>query len=598
MSNASTLCIFVCHNFIAEVRAAIEAEGWPDVVALEFPARCGRPPLSWAELRALIPANCSGLLVLGRACLGKLGEPPAGFPPVRVVPQTQCFHLVAEPRIVDEAIGAGAYLLTGSWLAEWPQHLQALGFAPQQAGAFFADFAKSLLLLDTGLDPQAAGRLAEFQATVGLPARSLAVGLDHTRLLLCRLVLTWRLEQAQQGAREQARQHGAELADYVAAMDLLTRLAKTQSEADTIGTIGELFQMLFAPGALYYLRLENNVRLPGSDIPPAMLEAMRALAGDHGWTPDGQGFLLRISHGAEVLGLIAVDRLAFPAYRQRYLNMALAVTGICGMAVANARNRRRLLEAEKMASLGILVAGVAHEINTPLGVSLMASSALKDQSRALSEHFAARTMTQSELTRYLDSAAAETVLIQQNLERIGSLVATFRQVAVEGKPLQTHRFRLRATLEGVVRSLGERLDPRRVQLQIDCDPALEIDGVPADWASIFINLITNSLQHGFRQSEQGVIGIRIARDARNRLCIDFRDDGSGIEAEALARIFDPFFTTDQQGGMGLGMHLVYNLVTHRMGGLIRCNSAAGEGAHFHIEVPQPAGGEAGGPAGR
>lgn len=114
MSNASTLCIFVCHNFIAEVRAAIEAEGWPDVVALGFPARCGRPPLSWAELRALIPANCAGLLVLGRACLGKLGEPPAGFPPVRVVPQTQCFHLVAEPRIVDEAIGAGAYLLTPS----------------------------------------------------------------------------------------------------------------------------------------------------------------------------------------------------------------------------------------------------------------------------------------------------------------------------------------------------------------------------------------------------------------------------------------------------------------------------------------------------
>lgn len=580
MSAATTLGVFVCHNFIAEVRAAIEAECWPDVVAFEFPARCGRPALSWADLRALIPDRCSGLLVLGRACLSDLGEPPAGFPPVRVVRHEQCFHLVAEPRIVDEAIGAGAYLLTPSWLAEWPQHLQALGFAPQQAGAFFADFAKSLVLLDTGLDPQAAGRLAEFQAAVGLPARAVAVGLDHTRLLLCRLVSSWRLEQA--------RQHGAELADYVAAMDLLTRLAKTQSEADTIGTIGELFQMLFAPGALYYLRLENNIPLPGKDIPPAMLEAMRALVGDHGWTPDGQGFLLRICHGAEVLGLIAVDRLAFPAYRQRYLNMALAVTGICGMAVANARNRRRLLEAEKMASLGILVAGVAHEINTPLGVSLMASSALKNQSRALAEHFAARTMTQSELTRYLDSVAAETALIQQNLERIGSLVATFRQVAVEGKPLQTHRFRLRATLEGVVRSLGERLDPRRVQLRIDCDPALEIDGVPADWASIFINLITNSLQHGFKQREQGVIGIQIARDERNRLCIDFRDDGSGIEAEALARIFDPFFTTDQQGGMGLGMHLVYNLVTHRMGGLIRCNSGAGAGVHFHIEVPQAA----------
>lgn len=141
MSNASTLCIFVCHNFIAEVRAAIEAEGWPDVVALEFtgalrPAAVER----WAELRALIPANRSGLLVLGRACLGKLGEPPAGFPPVRVVPQTQCFLWSPSRGIRDEAIGAGAYLLTPSWLAEWPQHVQALGFAPQQAGAFFADW--------------------------------------------------------------------------------------------------------------------------------------------------------------------------------------------------------------------------------------------------------------------------------------------------------------------------------------------------------------------------------------------------------------------------------------------------------------------------
>ena len=103
---------------------------------------------------------------------------------------------------------------------------------------------------------------------------------------------------------------------------------------------------------------------------------------------------------------------------------------------------------------------------------------------------------------------------------------------------------------------------------------------------------------GLRRREQGASGIRIARDARFRLCIDFRDDGSGIEAEALARIFDPFFTTDQQGGMGLGMHLVYNLVTHRMGGLIRCNSAAGGGPHSHTGVPHPAGGGAGRPAAR
>ena len=109
--------------------------------------------------------------------------------------------------------------------------------------------------------------------------------------------------------------------------------------------------------------------------------------------------------------------------------------------------------------------------------------------------------------------------------------------------------------------------------------------MPGDWASIFINLISNSLKHGFKGQEHGRIEIRIARNDKNRLCVDYRDDGTGIQPEVLARIFDPFFTTDIQQGMGLGMHLVYNLVTHRMGGTIRCESAPGEGVHFHIEVP-------------
>ena len=238
-----------------------------------------------------------------------------------------------------------------------------------------------------------------------------------------------------------------------------------------------------------------------------------------------------------------------------------------------------------MASLGILVAGVAHEINTPLGVGLAAASTLQEQSARLADNFAARRMTQSELTHHLAVEATSTALIHHNLERIGQLLTAFRQVAVEGKALDTRAFRLRATLEDVILSLGEHLSARRVAVAIDCDPELEIDCVPGDWASIFINLISNSLKHGFKGQEHGRIEIRIARNDKNRLCVDYRDDGTGIQPEVLARIFDPFFTTDIQQGMGLGMHLVYNLVTHRMGGTIRCESAPGEGVHFHIEVP-------------
>lgn len=374
MAVTTTLCILSCHNFQAEVNAAIAAEGWHDVVACGFPARCGRPPISWDELRSLLPDNCSQVVLLGRACLNTLGAPPAGFPPVRIERQEQCFHLVAGRTLVDEAISSGAYLITSTWLADWPAQLRALGFEPAQAGEFFNDFARELVLLDTGLDPQTTTHLASLQKELNLPTRRIAVGLDYLRLLLSRIVLDWRLEQVQRNSCQQNRRHIAELADYVAAMDLLTRLAKTQTESDTINTIEELFQMLFAPAALHYLRIENDVQVPCSSIPAPMLDALHALSGEYAWTPDGNGFLLRISHGEERLGLIAVDHLAFPAYRQRYLNMALAVTGICGLAIANARNRRRLMEAEKMASLSILVAGVAHEINTPLGVGLTATS--------------------------------------------------------------------------------------------------------------------------------------------------------------------------------------------------------------------------------
>jgi signal transduction histidine kinase len=343
--------------------------------------------------------------------------------------------------------------------------------------------------------------------------------------------------------------------------------------------------MLFAPTALHYLRLENDVAVPCGVIPDDMLATLRALPAEHAWTPDGQGFLLRISHGDEKLGLLAVDRLAFPAYRERYLNMALAVTGVCGLAIENARNRRRLLEAEKMASLSILVAGVAHEINTPLGVRLAASSTLEDQSRHLAARFAARSMTKSDLSRYLDIATTSTGLMRQNLERIGRLIDAFRQVAVAGNTFQNQRFRLRACLDEVVASLGERLSAAGVELAIDCAPELEIDAVAGDWASILGNLIGNSLKHGFKDRARGRIDIRVARLAKNRLRVDYRDDGRGMTPEVQARIFDPFFTTDLQQGMGLGLHLVYNLVTQRMGGSIRCESAPNQGAQFQIELP-------------
>ncbi|MDD5295591.1 MAG: ATP-binding protein [Rhodocyclaceae bacterium] len=582
---AGTLCILGCHNFHREMAAAISAEGWSDVVALAFPARCGRPPVTWAELRPMLPADCAQVVLLGRACINALGEPPHGFPPVRVVRLEQCFHLVAGTQLVAEAIAGGAYLMTPVWLADWRKKFREMGFAPEQGAEFFGDFARELVLLDTGLDAKAQAHFEEIRQAVQLPARRVAVGLDHTRPLLARLVLEWRLERERQSARERDRRHARELADHVSAMDLLTRLTKIQHESDAITAIEELFRMLFAPEALHYLKMENRIAVPTEAVPDEVLASLQSFHDDYAWTSDGKGFLLRIGRGEDAVGRIAVLRLAFPEHRERYLNMALAMTGVCGLAIENARNRRKLLEAEKMASLGMLVAGVAHEINTPLGVGLTAASTLQAQTGTLARRFAERSMTQSDLDGFLARAGEEAGLIRTNLERIGRLVDSFRQVAVHGKPLEKRRFKLRECINEVIRSLGGALSQGDITINVLCDPGLEVESLPGDWASILINLISNSLKHGFKDRRDGAVNIEVASDA-DTVRLDYHDDGRGMEAETLARVFDPFFTTDLQHGMGLGMHLVYNLITQRLGGSIQCESRPGRGVHFHIEVPR------------
>ena len=577
--------ILGCHNFHREVCAAVEAEGWTDVNPIEFPARCGRPPLGWDELRGLLPADCGHLLIMGRACLGALAEPPADFPPVKLLRQQQCFHLVADPMQVDHAIAEGGYLLTPGWLADWRGHIEEMGFKPETAGEFFKDFARQLVFFDTGIDPDAPTRLAELSAAVGLPAMRVPVGLEHLRLMLTRSVLGIRLEAEGRLRQQEAKAHRRELADHVSAVDLLSRLAGTQNEPEAQAAIEEVFRMLFAPEAWYYLPVEGGQAETATIASSELAAALGALEGAWRWTPSGKGFILRIARNAQTLALVVVDGLAFPEFRERYLNLALAISGVCALAIDNARTHRRLGEAEKMASLGVLVAGVAHEINTPLGIGLTAASTLQKQSGEIAQRFAERQMTQSSLNTYLENANAGSALIRGNLERIGKLVDSFRQVAISGKEPIRRRFRLRPTIEDIAATMGEKLARSNVDFELVCDPALEIESSTDDWTTILSNLLGNSLKHGFRDRERGRIRIEV-QSADGQLRIDYSDDGAGMTAEVQKRVFDPFYTTDLQHGMGLGMHLVYNLVVQRLQGSIRCASEPGRGCHFHIEVPQ------------
>lgn len=341
------LCLISCQNFYRELEAVIAAEGWTDVSVAAFPSRCGCPPVGWDELRPLIEEDCTQLVILGRACLHGLGNPPKDWPSIRLLTREDCFHLVAGNALIAEAIERGAYLMMPSWIVDWRGNLRKMGFDEGGAAKFFRESCSELLLLDTGIVADAPCKLAELAETINLPASRLPVGIDYVRQQLGRLVAEWRLEEAQQLARKRERDHIRELADHKTAMDFLGQLPLLNDELETVAAIEEMFYMLFAPQEFHYLPYEGDAASCHRALSPDLARQIQALKGDWAWTETKTGFLLRIARAGEPLGVVVVDQFAFPEYGKHYLNLALAIAGVAGLAIDNARTYRRIKQTEE-----------------------------------------------------------------------------------------------------------------------------------------------------------------------------------------------------------------------------------------------------------
>ena len=205
----------------------------------------------------MVAKDCTQVLILGRACLEGLGDPPADWPPVRQLQQEECFDLVAGPTLVAEAIARDAYLITPGWLDDWRGNLRKLGFDEGNAAEFFHDFARELLLLDTGV---AAG--AQYELTNSPTQSDCPPHLGYRYRLPAPVSLPPRGRVArgeeQQQARERERNHARELADHKSAMDFLGRLPLLKDERETIAAIEEMFHMLFAPEEFHYLSFSDD----------------------------------------------------------------------------------------------------------------------------------------------------------------------------------------------------------------------------------------------------------------------------------------------------------------------------------------------------
>lgn len=246
---------------------------------------------------------------------------------------------------------------------------------------------------------------------------------------------------------------------------------------------------------------------------------------------------------------------------------------------------KELLDRERLASLGSLVAGIAHEINTPIGVAVTAGSYMEKVNDLTFKKLHEGKLFKKDLVDYMKNMEESSEIINTNLLRASELIRSFKEISVNQSIETLTEFMVQDYIKDVMLALKHEYKNTLHEFIVDCDAALEIRSYPGAFSQILTNLIMNSLTHGFDGVEKGHMKIS-AMKVDATLILEYEDDGVGISKDNLTRIFDPFFTTNRKkGGSGLGLNIVYNIVTGKLDGKISCESQLDVGTKFIIRIP-------------
>ncbi|MFK5891918.1 MAG: transporter substrate-binding domain-containing protein [Pseudomonadota bacterium] len=248
------------------------------------------------------------------------------------------------------------------------------------------------------------------------------------------------------------------------------------------------------------------------------------------------------------------------------------------------QTQEQLLASEKMAALGGLVAGVAHELNTPVGVGLTGISHLEDSTKNILVKHKNNNLSLEEFEEYLSISNSLSSLIHKNMKRAAQLVMSFKQVAVDQSSEEKRIFNLNDYMYEILESIHSLTKKTQLKIKLKCSKNININSYPGAYSQVISNLIMNSIIHGFKKNEKGNILINIKKQ-NETITLIFEDDGKGISKENLPKIFDPFFTTKRNtGGSGLGLNIIYNIVTSTLNGTISCESEENKGTKFIITL--------------
>ncbi|RXJ54085.1 ATP-binding protein [Candidatus Marinarcus aquaticus] len=247
--------------------------------------------------------------------------------------------------------------------------------------------------------------------------------------------------------------------------------------------------------------------------------------------------------------------------------------------------QNKLIESEKLAGLGSLVSGVAHEISAPIGLGITGASHLEYICEEVISKYESGTIPPEEWERYLQSSNDLVKVIVKSLQKTEKIIKNFKQVAVDQTSELKRVFNVKEYIKGILISMDRLLNERNIEFKIECDEMLQIESFPGLFAQVLTHLISNSLEHAYKDTEKGVISLN-AKIEDKEFILEYRDYGKGILQGNISKIYEPFFTTNRNNGsIGLGLNIVYNLITINLGGKIDCISEENRGTTFIIKVP-------------